>query len=79
MYNIWFSEPHSGPLDDAPEGYIEKIPGFSNSETPIINKGIDKVQFKCNCFNGPIANGIIEPVLFFLPLINLQVIKYTKK
>ena len=64
---LGFTQSHSYPLDDI-DGFYQLIAGSFKSEKPINITGIDKVQLKCDCFDGSIMNGIREPILYSFAL-----------
>ena len=65
---LGFNQSHSGPLNDLPEGSIQKTPGSYESEKPNIITGIDKIHLKCDCLFGSIVKGIRETILYSFAL-----------
>ena len=64
---LGFTQSHSYPLDDI-DGFYQLISGSYKSEKPINITGIDKVHLKCNCIDGSIVNGVLEPILYSFAL-----------
>ena len=64
---LGFTKSHSGLFVDI-EGYIEKVPRTYKTEKPINITGNDKVQLKCDCFDGNRVIDVREPTLFSLAL-----------
>ena len=58
-----YTQSHSGPVNDPPEGKIQKIPEIYESEKPINISGIDKTHLKCNCIDGSTVIDVREPIL----------------
>ena len=58
-----FTQAHQGSLNDI-EGFYKILPGSYKSDKPINISGTDKIQSKCDCIQGPIVNGIREPILY---------------
>ena len=65
---LGFTHSHSGPLDDPPKGFIQKIPASYESERPINITGIDKIRLKSHCNNGSIVNGKQDPIVYSFAL-----------
>ena len=49
-------------------GFIQLIPGSYKSDRPINITGFDKIHLKCDCINGSIVNGTMEPILYSFAL-----------
>ena len=72
LYKILgFAQSYSGPLGDI-ERFIQLIPSEFKSNGPVNITGINKVNSKCDCFNGSIVNGIREPILYSFGLTSTQ-------
>ena len=74
---LGFTRSRSHPLVDI-DGFHQLIAGSYKSDRPINISGIDKIHLKCDCIQGPIVNGIREPILYSFALSSPLVIKYTK-
>ena len=46
---IGFTQSHSGPLNDPPQGFIHKTPRTYKTEKPFNLTGSDKIHLKCDC------------------------------
>ena len=64
---LGFTRSQSYTLDDI-EGFYQLIAGSYESDRPINITGIDEIYLKCDCFQGSIANGIREPILYSFAL-----------
>ena len=64
---LGFTRSRSYPLDDI-DGFYQLIAGSYKSDKPLNFTGIDKIHLKCDCIQGPIVNGIREPILFSFAL-----------
>ena len=64
---LGFTQSRSYPLDDI-DSHYQLIAGSYISDKPINNTGIDKIHLKCDCIQGPIVNGIREPILYSFAL-----------
>ena len=65
---LGFTQSHSGPLGDI-VGFVELFPGTYKSDKPYNITATDKVHIKCDCIQGSIVNGIREPFLYSLGLV----------
>ena len=55
------TQSHSGPLGEPPKGYIQTIPGNYKSKRLNNIIGVGTVHLKCDCTQGSIVRGILEP------------------
>ena len=61
---LCFNQSHSGPLNDPPEAYIQKIAGTYKSNKSIDITEFVKIHLNCDCNNGSIVYGIRETILY---------------
>ena len=61
---LGFTQSHSGSLNDAPQGFIQKNPGQHNCKKSTNITGIDKVDLNRESIIGSIVNDVREPILF---------------
>ena len=62
-----FTQSNSGLQGDINKT-VQLIPRTFKSDKPIKITGVDKVHFKCDCFNGSIVNGLRETILYSFAL-----------
>ena len=74
---LGFTRSRSYPLDDI-DGFYQLISGSYKSDKHINFTGIDKIHLKCDCIQGSIVNGFIEPILYLFVCHRRPDIKYTK-
>ena len=60
---LGFNRSRFYPLDDI-DGFYQLIAGSYKGDRPINITETDKNDLKCDCINGPIVNGIREPILY---------------
>ena len=62
-----FTQSHPGALGDI-DGFVQKIPGIYESQTPVNIIGTDEIHSKRDCVHGSIVNGFRERVFYSFPL-----------
>ena len=64
---LGFTQSHSGELADIP-GFFQLLPGSYKSNRPIKKTGINKTHLKCDCVDGSVVNGVLEPIFYSFAL-----------
>ena len=75
---LGFTQSNSGVLGDI-EGFIQLIPDTYKNKRPTNFTGIGKSHLKCDAYNGSIANGVREPILYSFGLTSTPGHKIYKK
>ena len=64
---LGFTRSRSYPLHDI-DGFYQLIARPYRSNKPFNITGIDKIHLKCDCIQGSIVNGVLEPILYSFAL-----------
>ena len=46
------------------EGFVQLLPGTYKSDKPNNITGFDKIHLNCDCIQGSILSGVLEPILY---------------